>query len=170
MFAIHQVGAWVARRLEYLTTNDEPTTREIKHALSDVTIIMELLYEYQTQMIFWWSHHTDAIHAAQLIDEVLQAFRDDHGGSYPNKVLSLWRKKRKYLRDQEIFATPNEKKAMIEIWERWNDPARLEKQFWGLRFNHTHPYYYTYLTEEYILQIKQGLLDWLQKRKAGEVY
>ena len=30
-------------------------------------------------------------------------------------------KRRTYLKNRDIFATPEEKKTMVEIWERWCD-------------------------------------------------
>lgn len=174
MFIIRQFGAWYTRCLENWLLGGQPTNPEISETLLLVDAIMSTLYMHRLLLACRFPHRIDpihAIHAVQAIDDVLQAIRDGHGGSDPHDVLSLWHRKRVHLRlsDRKIFATPSEKMAMLEVWERWNDTDRLYEQFRGLIYADIN-YPYPYLVEGQVLPITECLVDWLQKRKAGQVY
>lgn len=169
ILAIRKVGVRTKRCLKNWIARDEPTNREISNSLWIVNVVIRRLYTCRLQLARQLSHHTDAIYAIQLIDEVVQAFRDDHDGSVLSDMLSLRRETRAYLSDQKIFATFSKKMAMIRIWERWNDSSRFEKQFWAL----SHLWYYLSLSLSRgwtSLANKQCLIDWLQKRKIEQVY
>ncbi|KAK2766167.1 hypothetical protein FQN54_007683 [Arachnomyces sp. PD_36] len=106
-----------------------------------------------------------ATSTAGLIDQVLRALRDDHGGAYPDEVLERWAGQREDLHDRQIFKTPEEKEAMVKIWKTWRDSDWVKKTFWC--FNIDDPYT---VTGDHVPQVKQCLLEWLRKRRAGELY
>lgn len=163
--------SWTKRSLGYSTTDssDQPTYYDIRDANSNAFCLVDRLHVCQRRMRWLYPLHTDAQHVVSLIDQVLQALRDDHGGALPHEVLDCWSKNHS---DSTLFATPNEKKAMMETWRRWKDEDRLQKDFWAFRFQVENDdfLYVRPIAEERILQVKQCLLEWLKKRKAGLLY
>lgn len=150
--------------------DDQPTKKQIYDAENNAACFTLELRKCQRYMRRLFSSHTDAEHAARLIAEVLQAVLEDHDGDPPYKVFHDWCKQRHHLHDKDIFATPEDKEAMVKIWERWNDKNRVLESIQVVvlaneDFTSCHP-----VSEERILQIKQCLQDWLQKRKVGLAY
>ncbi|PGH06036.1 hypothetical protein GX51_02627 [Blastomyces parvus] len=172
MFAIRHLEAWRQSVVEIFTPNttDRPTYQEISNAHSNAYVIIRELNICKTRFEQYSPPFTQGI---QAVDEVLQALRDDHGGDLPEKILGFWSRQRlRQVRDHRTFATPEEKKAMVAIFERWNDRDRLKKQFWGLMLGDPDNgvLYHRYFTHERSLQVYQCLREWLEKRKAGHVY
>lgn len=100
-----------------------------------------------------------------------QALRDDYGGTIPLGVFYGWLEMRARRSDKNIFGTLEGKESMVKLWERWNDRDRIRQQFWAFDLDDASDFPRDYpISEERIVQIKQCLLDWLQKRKDGQLY
>ncbi|KLJ06298.1 hypothetical protein EMPG_10282 [Blastomyces silverae] len=172
MFALRHLEAWRQSVAEFFTPNttDLPTRNEISAAFYNAVEITAALDTCKHR--FNW-YNPPFTHGIQLVEEVHQALRDDHGGVRPRDVLYIWLDQRdSWIRDHRIFATLEEKKAMVALFERWNDRDRLKKQFWGLMLDDRNNgvLHYRYFTHERSLQVYQCLREWLEKRKAGQVY
>ncbi|KKZ65315.1 hypothetical protein EMCG_08831 [[Emmonsia] crescens] len=157
MFAIRHLEAWAQSVVEIFTPNttDRPTYEEISKAHGNASRIGLALCECKRRFELYSPTFTQRI---QAVDEVLQARRDDHGGDLPEKICRFWWRQRfRDIRDHRTFATPEEKKAMI---------------FWGLMLDDPDNgvLYLRDFTHERSLQVYQCLREWLEKRKAGQVY
>ncbi|KAK2794599.1 hypothetical protein FQN50_009895 [Emmonsiellopsis sp. PD_5] len=177
MFDKRHAGKWGQRWVRFFTgRTDRPTNDEIMDAYltaSFVTRRLETCKEYLENYGKRYSERYAEV--IRLIDEVLQALRNDHGGAPPEAVLSLWLDKREaHIRDHRIFAPDQkEKEAMITIWERWNNEEKIKEQFWALAIDNP-------VTDDLLAQLLhypsaecsliQCLSDWLEKRKAGQIY
>lgn len=169
MFAIY----WTKRCLEYLTSTEHPTTEELDHAYLNAYKVVSTLEDKWKKKLERFSCYP---YQVRLIDEVLQALRDDHGGVLPFEVFSAWGKNRREQErllgnGPELFATPDEERAMISIWERWTDDS-IKQQFWALRIGDYDDnllcFHSPWFLPEYrVLEVGRCLEDWLQKRKAG---
>lgn len=85
MFAIQQqLGAWTKSYFEYLTSSDQPTDRELLRAYGIAFRAVVRLEEWRERLGKWPNYS----HEIRLIDQVLQALRDDHGGVRPYELLS----------------------------------------------------------------------------------
>lgn len=170
MFAIHYLGAWTKGCFEYLTTDssgDQPTLDEIHDAKLTAASLTIRLQACQTCMMM--EPYPNNADTARLIDEVLQALRDDHGGVLPDEVLRFWDNKRgHHYNDRKLFATLDEKKAMVAIWERWNDRNRIEEQF--RPFFEEGDVRYVPPSVQRNWEVRHCLLNWLEKRKRDQVY
>ena len=169
MFAIHTLGKWAQNCREFLTeSSDQPTDWEIFHAGSHAFHVIFMFEKCKCLIPEHFPHHIDVV---RLINEVLQALRDDHGGVLPYEALEIWEDKRgRYMHDRSIFTTPEEKQAMVKIWERWNNMDRIKEEFWAFPIGNFDFFDRPWaLPEERILQLRLCLLDWLAKRKAGQI-
>ncbi|KKZ68694.1 hypothetical protein EMCG_05729 [[Emmonsia] crescens] len=171
MFAIRHLEEWTQCCIEFFTANtDQPSNSEITKAFGNAYDTIWALRECKTLFRRRTRLNADA---RRLVDEVLQALRDDHGGMFPQELLWFWYERRcRRIRDRRIFATPEEKKAMVATWERWNDRDKLKEQFWA--FMPDEPggdiTSQRFLPDERTLQIIQCLRGWLEKRKTGQAY
>ncbi|KAK2752479.1 hypothetical protein FQN54_008141 [Arachnomyces sp. PD_36] len=175
MFAIRAVSEWWAwHRESFKSSNSQyPGALEIHGAEFYAFYVVCKVKLYRDIIELHYPHHIDV---AQTLDRVLEAFRDDHGGDFPEKVLHTWRDKReRCFTDKQIFPKPGEKEIMLEIWKRWKDLDWLSQKFWALYLSDTDSFVEgsaqdLRISEKHILQLKQCFQDWLQKRKAGEAY
>ncbi|KAK2791442.1 hypothetical protein FQN52_004876 [Onygenales sp. PD_12] len=172
MFDMRHAGKWAQRFLEIFTPNfDRPTYAELYDAeFNALMVARHLVVCKETIERRYRITNTDAI---RLIDEVLQALRDDHGGTLPSEVLEFWLEKRRdNVRDHWTFSTPDEKKAMVEMWQRWDNLEKVKEQFWVFDIDN----YVSKATDSLLsdpsgeISVIQCLSHWLEKRKAGEVY
>ncbi|OJD13560.1 hypothetical protein AJ78_05996 [Emergomyces pasteurianus Ep9510] len=131
MFPTKRLEAWAQSVVEMFTRNttDRPTSDEISKAHGNACDVFLALHMCKQGFKSWSPPFTQGI---QVVDEVLQTLRSDHGGELPDKILSFWWNQRlRNIRDHRTFATPEGKTAMVAIFERWNDIDRLKKQFLG---------------------------------------
>lgn len=166
--------ASIERCLTYFRTDpsDQPTDEELSRAETNAMGLIIRLRTCQNHMREQFPHHTHAIRAVRLIDEVRQALRDDNNGVFPDELLTLWCEKRDYFRDKDIFAAPEEKEAMRKVWNRWNNRDELHKQFWALNLDgSSNDFMSVYpVAEERILQVERCLTEWLKNHKNGQLY
>lgn len=169
MFAIH----WTKRTLEYLTsTDDHRTDLELSGAYTNARNVVDSLEKWRKRLERWPCYSYEV----RLIDEVLQALRDDHGGVLPFELFSVWSKnrseqERSFGNGPEIFATPNHKSAMIRALEQWTGEG-VKQQFWTLKINDLDDDLLCFhtpgvLPEKRVLEVGRCLEVWLQTRKAG---
>ncbi|EGC48845.1 conserved hypothetical protein [Histoplasma capsulatum var. duboisii H88] len=178
MLPIRQfVEDWKLRWYELFVmdgNSEQPTCNEICEAKTNAYRITWGLRVFKERFQRRYPVNTDAI---QLIGEVEQALRDDHGGRLPCDVLSFWWWQRlRCISDRRTFATPEEKNAMVAIYERWKDEAWIKEQFWAIKnaacldssgFPDSR---LKRLSDEDCVPVLQSLRDWLAKRKNGQVY
>ncbi|PGH28547.1 hypothetical protein GX50_08718 [[Emmonsia] crescens] len=171
MFVIRNLEEWTRCCIEIFTeSTDQPSNSEITKAFGNAYDVIWRLGQCKTLFKRRSRPNTDAI---RLVDEVLQALRDDHGGMSPEDLLRFWYERRcRMHRDRRIFATPEEKRAMVATWERWNDRDKLKERFWAFMSGEPGDDITPrrFLSEEHSLQIIQCLRDWLEKRKVGQAY
>ncbi|OJD11998.1 hypothetical protein AJ78_07343 [Emergomyces pasteurianus Ep9510] len=172
MFALRLLEDWRQRVIETFTpnTDDRPTYAELLDAFCNAVSVQLGLDACTRAFNLYSIPFTEGL---ELVEEVERALREDHGGVRPRDVLSFWLDQRgRWVRDHRTFATPEEKTAMVAIYERWKDKDRINEQFWGLMMDEpdhggVRGFHFTH---ERAWKATRCLSDWLEKRKAGQVY
>ncbi|OAX84554.1 hypothetical protein ACJ72_01073 [Emergomyces africanus] len=174
MFVFRRLEDWRQGVMEAFTKNteDRPTTEELNKAYYNFLAFYNGLDACKTAFNLFATPYTEGL---ELIKQVEQALRDDHGGVLPRDIFNFWWDQRYHnIRDHRTFATPEEKNAMVAIYERWKDKDKIKKQFWALpidepefKFGARHR---TRFSDERCWQVTYCLREWLQKRKDGQVY
>lgn len=164
-----ELSAWAKRCFENLTTKDQPSSDDMWHAFVNANAVA---YRVKHSKRLIQRHHSHRTDVAQLLDDVYQALCDDHGGITPGELLDMWENRRCDSLLDIAAGTPEEKKTMIMICDRWKDIKSVEKEFWafGSCDKGDRIHLVEYISEERVSQIEQCLRDWLQRRRDSPPY